>query len=91
MVQIGIPSESFLLSVSNRMKVLKDLCSNVKEMGESTSVLAGTGTFDNAPESPATGTQYFCTDKQTAEGETNGIVIYYNGTDWVDALGRAIT
>ena len=37
------------------------------------------------------GFPYFCTDKQTAEGAKNGIVIYYagNGT-WVDALGRTV-
>ena len=37
------------------------------------------------------GFPYFCTDKQTAEGAKNGIVIYYagNGT-WVDALGRIV-
>ena len=52
--------------------------------------LAGVGTFANKPANAVAGTQYFCTDKQTTEGATNGIVIYYNGTDWVDALGRAI-
>ncbi len=37
------------------------------------------------------GFAYFCTDRQTAEGAKNGIVIYYagNGT-WVDALGRIV-
>lgn len=91
MIQIGIPSESYMLSVHNRMNILQALCSNVNEIAGNTSILAGSGTFEEAPASPTTGTQYFCTDKQTAEGETDGIVIYYNGTDWVDALGRAIT
>ena len=53
--------------------------------------LAGVGTFENKPASPSVGTQYFCTDKQTTEGAANGIVIYYNGTDWVDALGRTVS
>lgn len=49
-----------------------------------------TGTFANAPASPTIGQQYFCTDRQTSEGATDGIMIYYNGTSWVDALGRAV-
>ena len=49
------------------------------------------GTFANKPTSPNVGQMYFCTDKQTTEGQTNGIPIYYNGTGWVDALGRTIS
>lgn len=37
------------------------------------------------------GFTYFCTDRKTAEGGTNGIVIYYKGNNvWVDALGRVV-
>ena len=37
------------------------------------------------------GYAYFCTDKQTAEGASNGIIIYYKGNNvWVDALGRVV-
>ena len=53
--------------------------------------LAGVGTFANKPAEAAVGTQYFCTDKQTTEGAANGIMIYYNGTNWVDALGRTVS
>lgn len=52
--------------------------------------LIKSGTFSNVPESPEVGTQYFCTNKQTEEGQTDGVMIYWNGTAWVDALGRAI-
>lgn len=49
------------------------------------------GTWAKKPELPAVGFRYFCTDKQTAEGATNGIVIYHKGENvWVDALGRVI-
>lgn len=51
---------------------------------------ATVGTFANAPTSPSIGQQYFCTDKQTTEGATDGIPIWYNGTSWVDALGRTV-
>ena len=35
---------------------------------------------------------YFCIDKQTTEGLTNGIMIYHKGNNvWVDALGREIS
>lgn len=35
---------------------------------------------------------YFCTDKQTSEGSTNGIMIYHKGGNvWVTALGRVIS
>lgn len=38
------------------------------------------------------GYSYFCTDKQTAEGVSNGIMIYHKGNNvWVDALGRVIS
>ena len=38
------------------------------------------------------GFRYFCTDKQTSEGATNGIEIIHKGNDvWVDALGREIS
>ena len=49
------------------------------------------GTFANKPTGVDIGYTYFCTDKQTIEGTTNGIMIYYKGDDtWVDALGRII-
>lgn len=56
--------------------------------------LINTGTFAQKPTSAQgieVGFQYFCTDKQTREGTTNGIMIYYKGGDvWVDALGRVV-
>lgn len=43
---------------------------------------------DNIP----IGFAYFCTDKKTTEGSTNGIIIYYKGDNvWVDALGRVVS
>lgn len=52
------------------------------------------GTFAEKPTSTQNipiGFAYFCTDKQTAEGTTNGIMIYYKGNDiWVDALGIVV-
>jgi hypothetical protein len=53
---------------------------------------ATSGTFANKPTGVNVGFQYFCTDKQTTEGATNGIEITYKGNDvWVDALGRVIS
>ena len=59
-----------------------------------------TGTFAQKPK-PNTGIPegfpYYCTDRQTAEGQTNGIVIFYGGLDgsnnpiWKDALGRVVS
>lgn len=50
------------------------------------------GTFAKKPSNPPTGFAYFCTDKQTTEGTTNGIIIYHKGNNvWVDALGRVIS
>ena len=50
------------------------------------------GTFANKPTGVDIGYAYFCTDKQTTEGTTNGIMIYYKGSNtWVDALGRVIS
>ena len=52
------------------------------------------GTFSEKPtESDGIdiGFPYFCTDKQSQEGATNGIIIYYAGNNiWVDSLGRII-
>lgn len=53
------------------------------------------GTFSEKPiesQGITVGFQYFCTDKQTEEGTTNGIMIYHKGGDvWVDALGRVVS
>ena len=52
------------------------------------------GTFANVPASSDiyVGFEYFCTDKQTVEGTTDGIMIYHKGNNvWVDALGRVIS
>jgi hypothetical protein len=62
-------------------------------------VVAGTptyGTFSQKPSVSANlipiGYKYFCTDKKTAEGASNGIEIIHKGNDvWVDALGRTIS
>lgn len=49
------------------------------------------GSFSNKPKNVKVGYQYFCTDRQTSEGASNGIVIYYKGNNvWVDSLGRTI-
>lgn len=38
------------------------------------------------------GYKYFCTDRQTTEGSTNGIEIIHKGNNiWVDALGRIVS
>ena len=52
------------------------------------------GIFANKPSASdvPVGFKYFCTDKQTVEGATNGIEIIHKGTNvWVDALGRVIS
>ena len=52
------------------------------------------GTFSNKPSSSDiyVGFRYFCTDRQTTEGATDGIEIIYKGNDvWVDALGRVVS
>lgn len=52
------------------------------------------GTFAQKPSSDDiyVGFKYFCTDKQTTEGATDGIEIIHKGNDvWVDALGRVIS
>ena len=49
------------------------------------------GAFAERPSNPYVGYQFFCTNKQTTEGASNGIVIYYKGNNvWVDALGRVV-
>ena len=49
------------------------------------------GKFEQKPSNPSIGFAYFCTDKQTTEGSSNGIMIYYKGDNvWVDALGRIV-
>lgn len=51
------------------------------------------GTFAEKPltDTIPIGYSYFCIDKQTVEGGSNGMVIYYKGNNvWVDALGRVV-
>lgn len=50
------------------------------------------GAFSDKPTTPVVGSQYFCTDRQTIEGNTDGIIIYYKGNNvWIDALGRVVS
>ena len=50
------------------------------------------GPFGQKPEGSDVylGFSYYCTDRKTAEGKSNGIVIYWNGKSWTDALGRIV-
>lgn len=49
------------------------------------------GIYSDKPLNSSIGYSYFCTDKQTVEGATNGIIIYHKGNNvWVDALGRVV-
>ena len=55
-------------------------------------VLNTYGNFANKPDGAPIGFVYFCTDRQTSEGATNGIEIIHKGDNtWVDALGRIIS
>lgn len=46
----------------------------------------------NADQGIKVGFQFFCTDRKTSEGSTNGIMIYHKGDNvWVDALGRIVS
>ena len=49
------------------------------------------GTFANKPISPNVGQMYFCTDKTATGGSNNGVPIWYNGTNWVDAIGNTVS
>ena len=54
------------------------------------------GTFEQKPTIAAhnipIGYKYFCTDKQSTEGGTDGIEIIHKGNNvWCDALGREIS
>lgn len=54
-------------------------------------VIKNNGIWTDTPNNPPIGFAYFCTDKQTTEGTTNGIMIYHKGNNvWVDALGRVV-
>lgn len=58
-------------------------------------ILKESGTFEQKPtveQGVEIGFAYLCTNKQTEEGTTNGIMIYHKGNDvWVDALGRVVS
>ena len=49
------------------------------------------GDFEYKPLNPKVGFAYFCSNRKTVEGSTNGIMIYHKGNNvWVDALGRVV-
>lgn len=48
------------------------------------------GSFDNKPKGILNGFPYFCKDKKSPEGTYHGIMIYRNGNNWVDSLGRVV-
>ena len=50
------------------------------------------GLYSEKPINCKIGYAYFCTNRQTTEGGTNGIMIYHKGNNvWVDALGRVVS
>lgn len=52
------------------------------------------GTFAEKPSATKIpiGYSYYCTDRQTVEGASNGIMIYHKGNNvWVDSLGRIVS
>lgn len=51
-------------------------------------VTINAGTYAQLPSEPTVGQSFFCTDITSEEtGAEAGIVLYYNGTHWVNALG----
>jgi hypothetical protein len=76
---------------------IKKMCVYAGKWIESDGATVGVlraGTFSNKPSASDiyVGFKYFCTDKQTTEGATNGIEIIHKGNDvWVDALGRVVS
>lgn len=53
-------------------------------------IIGNAGSFDNKPNNILSGFPYFCKDKKSPEGTSQGIMIYYNGNNWVDSLGRVV-
>lgn len=64
---------------------------NKEAQGLST-IIKASGKFSEKPDGGIIepGFQFYCTDKKTVEGSTNGIMLYYNGANWVDSLGRVV-
>lgn len=92
MKKLNTPSRSYLLSDDNKIKAIQGLFEQSNTQTDAFNAISGgSGAFANVPTSPSVGQMYYCTDKQTEEGATDGIIIVYNGTSWVDALGRTIT
>lgn len=63
------------------------------EQDGSVAGISRSGLFEDKPAASDiyVGFKYFCTDKQTVEGLTDGIEIIHKGNDvWIDALGRVI-
>lgn len=83
--------KSTLIGKSNDTKSANTINGAKKYADDAVANLIKSGTFANKPDSPSAGDMYFCTNKQTTEGAADGIMIYYNGTDWVDALGRTVS
>ena len=66
---------------------------NVSDFDGAAFNVARSGAYASRPDAEDiyVGFRYFCTDKQTAEGQADGIEIIWNGTAWVDALGRTVS
>ena len=52
---------------------------------------ASSGTFANKPTTPSVGKMYFATDKTATGGSVQGVPIWWNGTNWVDAIGNTVS
>ena len=91
-----IGSDRGLIIYDNKLKTAKVWNGNQWSFYDGLSITAKrSGTFAERPTTAqgiSMGFAYFCTDKQSVEGATNGVMIYHKGNDsWVDALGRTIS
>lgn len=86
-------------SLSNQFEELKNCLISILnkyerqiiQITDNKFILIMSGLFEEKPVDVEVGYPYFCTDKQTTEGSTDGIMIYHKGDNvWVDALGRII-
>lgn len=88
--------EGVEVDATNENCVVNIICKKCKNCTSSDGhIIEEYGTFAKKPTSGMgidVGFRYFCTDKQTTEGATDGIEIFHKGNDvWVDALGRIVS
>jgi len=89
-LQLYIKSNNLGLA-SSGTDYIKNLNATFYTKEPNHNIFISCGNFEDRPTNAPIGFGYFCNDRKTPEGNTDGMMIYNKGKNiWVDSLGRVV-